>query len=156
MSWARFDDRFPRHRRVRMLTTNAKWLHVVAICHCAEHLTDGLVDEIAFGQIVADSDLSKTVAAKCIPVLTQAGLWIPHDGRGGWIIRDYLDYNPTRDEVKAKREARAAAGRLGGLRSGEARAKQMLRVSFAHCRSKLEPHPTKIKDQVLLGALVYG
>lgn len=120
--WVKLDDRFPRHRRVRQLRRDvaAKWLHVVALCHCAENLTDGLVDEIALDQIISDADVPKAAAKRCVPKLVDAGLWIPHDG-GGFLIRDFLDYNPTAADVKEKREKRAAAGRLGGLRSGEAR-----------------------------------
>ena len=149
MAWVKLDDRFPRHRRVRELRrdTAAKWLHVVALCHCGENLTDGLVDELAFDQIVKDAEIPKATANKCVPKLVAAGLWSVYPGVG-WLIRDYLDYNPPADEVREKREKRQAAGRLGGLRSGEARseakAKQMLRESLNPVPS---PSP---EDQVLL------
>ena len=149
MAWVRLDDRFPRHRRVQELgrDVSAKWLHVTALCYCGEHLTDGLVDEIALRQIINDADITATTARKCIPKLVDAGLWNVYPGVG-YLIRDFLDYNPPADEVRAKREKRQAAGRLGGLKSGEARAeaksKQML-------GDPLNPLPVPFpKDQVLL------
>lgn len=134
--WAKVDDKFPRHRRIRELRrdSNAKWLHVTAICHCCEHLTDGLIDEISLDQVISDSDIARPTALRCVPKLEAAGLWIRHEGRGAWLIRDFLDYNPTAHEVREKREKRASAGRLGGIKSGEARreasASRVVRGSF--------------------------
>jgi len=55
-------------------------------------------------------------------------LWEPVDG-GGYIIHDYHDYNPTKEEMLKTREERAKAGRQGGLKSAaskrEAKAKQL-------------------------------
>lgn len=123
LSWARLDDKFPRHRRVRQLQkdTAAKWLHVCALCFCCEQLTDGLVDNLDLEQIIADSEIPKATAKRCVSRLETVGLWVRHDARNAWIIRDFLDYNPTKDEVKARREAKSAAGRLGGLNSGRSR-----------------------------------
>lgn len=122
MSWVKLDDMFPRHRRVQHLHRDvvAKWLHIVALCYCAEHLTDGRIDEVALRSVIKDADVPRSAATRCVPKLVECGLWVEHD-QGGFVIRDYLDYNPTAAETRAKREARAAAGRLGGLRSGEAR-----------------------------------
>jgi hypothetical protein len=53
-------------------------------------------------------------------------LWVREEG--GYRIPDWLEYNPTREEILVARgqmhSKRVAAGRLGGLASGEARAKQ--------------------------------
>lgn len=148
MAWVRLDDGFPRHRKVRELRRDvvAKWLHVVAICHCGEHLTDGRVDELAFEQITYDAGVPMSAAKRAVPKLIAAGLWIEHD-QDGWLICDYLDYNPPAAEVKEIREKRRAAGRLGGLRSGEARA-QASGEAFA---SRLvEPRPVPSPEDLVL------
>jgi hypothetical protein len=98
MTWARFDDGFPGHRKVRRLTDGAYRLHTTAICHCAHDLTDGRVTP----EDVEDMP-SIRQAEKRITELIFRDLWsvIP----GGWMIHDYLDYNPSREQVMAERES---------------------------------------------------
>lgn len=116
MAWIRLDDGFPRHRKVRELRRDvvAKWLHVVALCHCGEHLTDGLVDEIALEQIINDAGVPVSTAKRAVHKLVETGLWITHEGRSGWLIRDYLEYNPSASSVREKREQ--AKDRMAQLR----------------------------------------
>ena len=40
MPWAKFDDRYPWHRKVRGLSDAAFRMDVSAVCWCAENLTD--------------------------------------------------------------------------------------------------------------------
>jgi len=98
MTWARFDDGFPGHRKVRRLTDGAYRLHTTAICHCAHDLTDGFVTP----EDVQDMP-SIRQAEKRITELIFRDLWsvVP----GGWMIHDYLDYNPSREQVMAERES---------------------------------------------------
>ena len=98
MTWARFDDGFPGHRKVRRLTDGAYRLHTTAICHCAHDLTDGLVTP----EDIEDMP-SIRQAEKRIIELIRRDLWsvVPD----GWMIHDYLDYNPSREQVMAERES---------------------------------------------------
>lgn len=140
MAWVRLDDGFPRHRKVRELRRDvvAKWLHVVALCHCAEHLTDGLVDEIALEQIIADAGIPVSAAKRAVPKLVECGLWIEHTERDGYLICDFLEYNPTRDEVKRKREE--ARERMQRVRANKERTSREVR----------DPLPRPLpQDQVL-------
>lgn len=148
MSWIRLDDGFPRHRRVQELGRDvvAKWLHIVALCYCGEHLTDGLVDEIALRSIINDADIPPSAARRCIPKLVAAGLWIEHESRSGWLIRDYLDYNPTRASVKAKREQ--AKDRMALLRGKSPDVRANKTRSSREVRAAPAPTPSP-KDQVL-------
>jgi len=57
---------------------------------------------------------------KALAELTDRGLW--EETASGWLIHDFLDWNPSSAEVSAKRASRAEAGRRGGRRSGEERA----------------------------------
>lgn len=111
MTWLRIEDRFPRHRRIRGLRrdTAAKWLHVCALCYCSEHLTDGHIDQLAVDQIVTDAEIPKTAAQRCINKLVNVGLWIQwtEGEESGFLIRDFLDYNPAKEAVKQRREATA-------------------------------------------------
>ena len=100
MSWLKIDDQFPDHPKVVEAGPLASWLHVCGMAYCARYLTDGFIPG---GQIrkLADVDNASDLAAK----LVQAGLWETVDG--GFVVHDYLDYNPSAEEVKAKRRAGA-------------------------------------------------
>ena len=98
MTWARFDDGFPGHRKVRRLTDGAYRLHTTAICHCAHDLTDGFVTP----EDIEDMP-SIRQSPKRITELIFRELWSVCPG--GWMIHDYLDYNPSREQVMAERES---------------------------------------------------
>lgn len=127
MAWVRLEDNFPEHPKVATVGGDAGWLHVCAIAYCSRNLTDGFVPSGAIRQL-SDRNKPNVLATR----LVDAGLW--ELASNGYIIHDYLDYNPTRVEVEAERADRsvkkAEAGRLGGIASGVARRK--------HKRSKDE------------------
>lgn len=144
MPWAKLDDRFHNNRKVRRVWRRcpvALGLHVMAITYCAGELTDGFVDEeFVFDQIPDDE-----LRAEVILALISAELWTNGDGDGWW-INDYTEYNPSREEVLAKRERTAAAGRLGGLAKAAAKqdAKQNAKaVAKGSLRSLPTPDPTR-------------
>lgn len=97
MPWAKFDERFPSHHKVRRLSADAFRLHVSAICWSSEHLTNGHIPtrDVAF---VSDVKRVAKATAECV----EAGVW--ELAEDGWQIHDYLVYNPTREQVLADRE----------------------------------------------------
>ncbi|MFF4417039.1 hypothetical protein ACFYY8_31345 [Streptosporangium sp. NPDC001559] len=115
MVWVRFDDQFPIHRKVDVLSDRAFRLHVQAIFWCARNLTDGLIRSREFDAVAGRLRGAK----KCVAELVELGLWI--ERADGWKIHDFLDYQPTKSSVLAKREVRAEAGRKGGMASGNSR-----------------------------------
>lgn len=100
MPWVKLDDRFPSHRKVALLPDRAFRLHVSAICWCAENLTDGRIAEREL-PLIAKVRGIKSAAKE----LETAGLWDRIEG--GWEIHDYLDYNPSREQVLAERKKNA-------------------------------------------------
>jgi hypothetical protein len=118
MPWARLDEGFPGHRKLRKISDSAFRLHVSAICWSAEYLTDGEItaEDLA---VISEVRRPKQAAAE----LVRANLWrtevdgASNEGRTSneqsWWIHDYLDYNPSRAEVEAKREADAERKRKG-------------------------------------------
>ncbi len=100
MPWVRLDDRFPSHRKVALLSDRAFRLHVSAICWCAENLTDGHISDREL-PLVSHMRGVKATAAQ----LQDAGLWDRVES--GWLIHDYLDYNPSREQVIAERKKNA-------------------------------------------------
>lgn len=102
MTWVRLDDQFADHPKVVGLSAKAFRLHVTAICYAARQETDGVIPRgVAF--VVA--------ARKWLGELTSAGLWEDHPS--GYVIHDYLEYNPSADEVRSKRNSKAMAGARG-------------------------------------------
>jgi len=102
MGWLRLDDAFGDHPKVIGLSDRAFRAHVMGLLYCARHLTDSVVPHAA---------APKTAAVR---ELERAGLWTATRG-GGWLIHDFLDYNPSKADVLADREQwreqRVAAGK---------------------------------------------
>lgn len=103
MAWARVDDGWWAHPKVLDLDLDARGLWISALSWSCQHQTD-LVPR----QIVLMCGDDGTAAAK----LVAAGLWRETDS--GWAIHDW-------DEYQSERARKAAAGKVGGQRSGEAR-----------------------------------
>lgn len=124
MAWVKLDDHFAEHPKIATAGPLAGWLHVCALCYCNRHLTDGFIPARVLGTLTDFTGITDEANGEAKPkqlasVLLDVGLWEEADG--GYQIHDYLEYNPSRDEVLATREKRAEAGRIGGKRSGLAR-----------------------------------
>lgn len=112
MAWARFDDRYDDSKKIKRAWRQhprAVGLHAMAITYCARHETDGEVDLEWL-----EEKLPRAVERrKVLDALIGAGLFAPNADGDGFIVNDYLEYNPSRDELRARREARANAGKKG-------------------------------------------
>ena len=99
MPWVRFDDGFPIHRKVEPLSDGAYRLHTTAICWSSRNLTDGCIpkSDLLF---VAPRTMKRP--EKFVKELVERGLWITTDD--GWQIHDYLDYQPSKEQVNAERQ----------------------------------------------------
>lgn len=100
MPWVKLDDRFPSHRKIALLSDRAFRLHVSAMCWCAENLTDGHIGDRELALVANIRGIKATAK-----LLEEAGLWDRVDD--GWVVHDYLDYNPSRDQVLAERKKNA-------------------------------------------------
>lgn len=96
MPWANFDDKFPRHPKVRRLSDGAFRLHVSGICYSAEWKLDGRIpsDEIR--------DLIPKFKPAYLGDLVALRMWIDlgdyHD------IHDYLQWNRSREQIEDAQE----------------------------------------------------
>jgi hypothetical protein len=113
MPWIRFEDNFAEHPKVLSISDAAFRLHVRAIGYCSRHLTDGAVSQAAVRSLSAGR--STRLAAE----LVKSRMWTVTDD--GFLIHDYLEYQPSRSDTLDIRRKRAAAGRAGA----SARADQM-------------------------------
>lgn len=111
MSWAKLDDRFHDNRKVRRAWLNyppAVGLYVMALTYCAQHETDGRVD----GEFVLVNMPAKRERERMTSALVDAGLWALSED--GWLVCNYLEFNPSRSDLDEKRRKdadRKARGR---------------------------------------------
>ena len=93
MSWVRLDDAMPDSLKIAPLSDAAFRAYVTSICYCARILSDGFVP----------AKKAKDVAGRprVVQELTDAGLWAATDT--GFLVHDYLVYNPSREQVEAER-----------------------------------------------------
>jgi len=150
MAWVRLDDTFPEHPKVAKVGGDAAWLHVCALAYCNRHTTDGHIPDVMIGRLSDRKNAEKLAGA-----LVAIGLWDEADD--GWVIHDYLDFQPSKEETDERRAKRAESGRQGGIASGEARrskreanAKQLASTDEASCfdadEANTNPDPTRPVD----------
>lgn len=131
MTWVKTDDQKPINRKVAALSDAAYRLDDEAMCWASRNLTDGCIGAEDLPNI------SRRAIPKYVDELVTRRRWhratdprcpspyCPEPGPDGWVIHDYLDYNPTRQEVlrdrhqKAERQARWRATRRGSNASTE-------------------------------------
>lgn len=113
MSWLRVDDGFMRNRKIARLSNWGFRLHMGGLCYCAANLTDGALEARAVRVIAAEIDLRRP--RPVIVELVEGDLWLPTGT--GYLVKDFLDYNPRSDRVKEEREK--ARERMKRIRSGE-------------------------------------
>lgn len=112
MPWAKFDDRFPSNRKISLLSDRAFRLYVSGVCWCAENLTDGLIRDEELRLIAHVRNINATARE-----LVERRLWVRVED--GWVIHDYGDYQPSREQVIADRKSNAARQqRHRGKRNG--------------------------------------
>jgi len=100
--WVKLDDKFHSNAKVYTVGNEGAGLYARALSYCADHLTDGFVP-IAWVQSIASDKLADK--------LTSAQMWRPVDG--GFFIDGYVELNPSKAELEAKRQAKREAGKRG-------------------------------------------
>jgi hypothetical protein len=114
VTWYRLDDKSAFHRKVLKAGNEAWGAHCRAGAVSSAEETDGRIT------------LETCLAIAPLRVWTKligAGLVDRIEGSTDLQLHDFLDWNPSAEEVRSKREARAAAGHRGGIRSGQRRSK---------------------------------
>jgi hypothetical protein len=96
MPWFRLDDAFHSHPKIIAAGNEAIGLYVRCGTYAAQHLTDGFIPQ-RVALLYGSPELAET--------LVETKLW--RRARGGWQMPDYLDYNPSADQVKQERKSAA-------------------------------------------------
>lgn len=133
MVWFKVDDRLPLNPKMAGVSIAAVGLWVEAGAWASASQTDGQVLKRML--CVLHPDASEKLAGE----LVAAGLW--EDQGDHWQIHDFLDYNPPREEVEAKKARRSRAGKLGGIKSGKSRRSKREANAEAKHEAKTNPVP---------------
>jgi hypothetical protein len=140
VSWVRIDDKAWSHPKLAGLSGNAVRLWLFGLCWCNQQESDGRVPASMLRLFGA----STKVAAE----LVEAGLWLATDG--GWEFHDYLNYQPSREQLSAQRNAtrdrvtrhreRERNGVTGGVSNSG--------VTAPPIPTRPDPNPTKSEPPV--------
>lgn len=128
MAWVKISDDFYDHFKFDEAGPLGLALWTVALAYANRNLTDGFIPRSKARTLLDYEGLSHESghvgdlatfgedidADYVINLLLAAGLW--ETTNGGYLIHDYLDFQPSADEVKALREARTEAGKKGATK----------------------------------------
>ena len=112
----KLDDQFPEHPKVVSAGPLAELVQVRALCYCNRNLTDGFVPLPTFRAMTADLEpfaQRDDLAA----ALVRAGMWEAREG--GFLVHDFLDYQPSKRHVKIEKKRREHAAMAGGRKRAE-------------------------------------
>jgi hypothetical protein len=103
MPWLRIDDGMWRNRKLLDVSPVGKALWTWCLGYSADQLTDGVLARADMRQIAAAVGLDDWQGP--MQELVDADL-VERDG-DTWLMHDYLDYNPSREQVLKERDAAA-------------------------------------------------
>lgn len=133
MAWVRIDDAMPRHPKFVEAGPLAGWLFVSALCYANQYTTDGFISETVIPVLTSIPDVDAEVQR-----LIRARLFERVDG--GYLIHDYLEFQPSADKIKSSREQ--ARDRMSRTRSQEV-LKKFARTSDEVREKFTDPNPTQ-------------
>lgn len=109
--WVKLDDDFFDNPKTGPLSKGTKLLYLAGLTYCAKSLTDGKIDARGVKVVRALAEAGTQAVAE----LETSGRW--EKNGSGYIVHDWLEYNPPAAKVLAQREA--AKERMKRARSGE-------------------------------------
>ena len=144
MAFVRLDDGWLENPKLAQAGSLAAHLYAAGITYANRHLTDGYIPSGILNRLVDYDGVKwngKAVTNRLLAErLVAEGLWI--ERADGWTIHDYLEFQPTREYVEAKRASvsviRRAAGSKGGSTS-QANRKQTVKQTASKPEAKNKP-----------------
>ena len=133
MAWARIDDAFFNHPKVRKAGKDAVIFHMAALCYSNAFMTDGFIADEMLELIAVQAFQRK--ANGLADRLMECQLWDRVEG--GYLIHDYLEYNYSRQQVEEIKSKRSEAGKQGG-RPTESKIKANEKQNEKQNESKME------------------
>lgn len=133
MTWAKLSDNFHSHPKVQQLGLPAVGLYAMGLSYAAHYLTDGFLPESWVRSQVKGQPyrglIQRLVAAKAWETVLEPP---------GYRIVDFLDYNPSAEELRQKRHA------------ANARQTRYRERNNALVTQTIGPDPTHIGPEALL------
>lgn len=128
MALVRIEEDFYQHPKVAQAGPLAMAMQVAALCYCHKYLTDGFLPRAVVPVLLNLEGLAmrvwqgKTMVGVqkvtwqfIVQCLLAAGLW--EEAEDGYWIHDYLDYQPSREEVLKQRAYERKRADWNGMRS---------------------------------------
>jgi hypothetical protein len=106
MPWVKVDDSFPDHPKARAAGVAGRDLFLKSLCYSAKYLTDGFIPTAVVSDWIKGFCRHESDAVSRLlhpPPGFSHGLW--EEVEGGYRIHDYLDYAPSKEQVRAERRA---------------------------------------------------
>lgn len=118
MGWSRFDDEYDSNPKMVTVGLAAQGLHARAVCYSRRHLTDGRVPSAwVVGQLASDPVLTAKQQRAVV------GLLVEHNAFGavdsGYLVHDFLDFQPSREHVESQRKEDRLRKDSGGNPNGK-------------------------------------
>lgn len=157
MPWVRLDEKFARHPKVVEAGPLAIAMQVAALCYCNDNLTDGrvprpvaatLLDLTGLGMRMWSGELmgggEDAAWEMVVEDLVGVGMWHEPDHdceacppiSSGFVIHDYTEFQPSKEDVERMRRQKAEAGRKGGKAPRKAGANQSAKQVLEQVPSK--------------------
>lgn len=120
--WVKLDDHFVDHPKIVAAGPMAGWLYVAGLCYANRLLTDGFIPEQQVTRLLPTNGHGSSVKLAC--KLCEVGLWSavekgPNGEASGFLIHDFLTYQPSRRKVL--RDRKQTAKRQATWRQNETR-----------------------------------
>jgi hypothetical protein len=148
MAWLKLDDQIFLNRKVAQCDSDTKLLYIVGLTYCANQLTDGFIPEATLPLLAGMAGLDWQIAKQSAGKLLDVCLWVATDK--GWQIPDYLDYNPSREQVIHNQQVRSEAGKRGGYAKSKQNAGKLPSKTQANAKQNpgksLPPSPSPNDD----------
>jgi hypothetical protein len=140
--WVKLDDGICENKKILAIGPNAFAVYVAGLVYCGKNLTDGFIPEIRLRSLLDQTKI--TVARR---ILVERRLW--EEVPGGIQVHDYLDYNPSKAQVQARR--RATDVRVTRLRERQPEEPRMAddnvtplqEIGERECNAVSRPDPTR-------------
>lgn len=134
MAWVRIDDRCRTNPKIQKSGTAGYVLWLAALQWCNENAGDGIIPKCVLSTLWSPLG-ERFYAKKAAKKLTAAGLWIEHDDH--FEIHDYLEYQPSRAQIIAKKEA-AKMRQQKHRATADLHDSRQFRVNFASVSRQIE------------------
>ncbi|MFF9894929.1 hypothetical protein [Streptomyces longispororuber] len=105
MAWFALDDGFDTHPKVRKAGNAAVGVFVRLGVHATRHLTEGHLDGDIVRSYGTGPNIRKLLTVGMLHEHGHACPRCPQPAEGDFVIHDYLDYNKSRAQIEAAREA---------------------------------------------------